>query len=259
MKKLLVPAAAALLATTVAATTATAATQQFSSVQKQQIEAIIKDYIISHPEVLVEAGKTLQKQQMQKMLSHAQIAAVSQADKLVHDSVSPIVGNKAGKVTVIEFYDYQCAVCHEQAPIMEQLIKKYPHVRFIFRQLPIFGPASQYAAKVAIAAYHQGKFDAFNKKLFDAHLMEGQLTKKAVNDIAKAAGVSVPTKDDTHSEEIAKQYFTQGISLARALGFPGTPGLIIMPTNAHPDSDKVTVFLGYSGLHPLEEAIKKAQ
>ncbi len=259
MKKLLVPAIAALLATTMATTSATAASQQFSSAQKQQIETIIKDYIIAHPEVLVEAGKTLQKRQMQKMLSHAQIAAVSQADKLVHDSISPIVGNKAGKVTVIEFYDYQCAVCHEQAPIMEQLVKKYPNVRFIFRQLPIFGPASQYAAKVAIAAYQQGKFDTFNKKLFDAHLMEGQLTKKAVNDIAKASGVTVPTKDDAHSEKIAKQYFTQGVSLARALGFPGTPGLIIMPTSVRPDSDKVTVFLGYSDLPTLEKAIKKAQ
>src|SRR5689334_12549783 len=74
---------------------------------------------------------------------------------LFHQNSDPVAGNPKGKVTVVEFFDYQCSHCMTMAPVIEAIIKNNPNVRVVFKDFPIRGPVSEFAAKAALAANKQ--------------------------------------------------------------------------------------------------------
>ena len=137
MKKLILPLMVTALLAGCNDTTALN-NKDFSPEQKAQIEKIASQYIIEHPEVLVKASETLQKQQMEKQVQSAKQTVVTYADQLIKDAKTPYVGPKDAKVNVIEFFDYQCMFCSKISPIVKQLETENPDVKFIFKETPIF-------------------------------------------------------------------------------------------------------------------------
>jgi protein-disulfide isomerase len=88
--------------------------------QVTQVKGVVHDYLVTNPQVLVEASQSLQKQEMAKMQQTAQNAIVQNANKLFADPATPIAGNTKGNVTVIEFFDYQCPHCKDMKPVVEK-------------------------------------------------------------------------------------------------------------------------------------------
>jgi protein-disulfide isomerase len=84
------------------------------------------------------------------------------AGGLLYRAGDPIAGNPKGKVTLVEFFDYQCGHCIDMAPVIGEIIKANPNVRVIFKEFPIRGPVSDYAARAALAANKQGKYYQFS-------------------------------------------------------------------------------------------------
>jgi protein-disulfide isomerase len=212
---------------TAAATTATttAATSAFSSAQQVAIEKMVHDYLIAHPEVLLEAGQALQMKQQMLMQEKANKVIPTLAASLLHDPSSPVIGNKAGKISVIEFFDYQCPHCKVMGPVMTDLVTQDKDLRVIYKELPIFGPDSEFAAKAALASQKQAKFEAFNKALLAA---QERLTNQTVLDIAKSVGLNVnQLQADMNLPEISKE-LQEVRSLAEKIGISGTPGFIVM-------------------------------
>ena len=66
--------------------------------------------------------------------------------------MAPVLGNPAGDVTLVEFFDYRCPYCRQVAPWLQTLIEEDRGVRIVQKEFPILGPASVYAVHVAIAA-----------------------------------------------------------------------------------------------------------
>src|SRR5437016_13285903 len=89
-------------------------------------------------------------------------ASADSLSALFRQSNDPVAGDPKGKVTVVEFFDYQCSHCADMPPVTAEIIRTNPHVRFGFKDLPIRGPLSQYAAQAALAANRLGKYLAFN-------------------------------------------------------------------------------------------------
>ena len=91
----------------------------------------------------------------------SQVRAVSSAiaGDLLRDPGVPLTGARAANVTVVEFLDYNCPYCRKMHPVLQALIAADPNVRVLYKQWPIFGEASLSAAKVAVAAGWQGKYD----------------------------------------------------------------------------------------------------
>lgn len=231
---------------------------EFSEKQKEQIAQVASQYIIDHPEVLIKASETLQKQQMEEQALASVDNVIQYVDQLVKNDKTPFVGPKDAKVNVIEFFDYQCLYCSKVAPIVKVLQTNNPDVKFIFKETPIFASrweASKYAADMGNWIFQQKGSDAYAKYhdgVFATGKDEGKLSKEDVNTAAKAAGVDISQFD-------AENTFIENFQLFSGLGFKGTPALIVMPTE-NPTRDNVKVIRGYDpkGLKEAIESVKAA-
>src|SRR5215475_12894637 len=130
--------------------------QEFSAPQKSEIERIIRDYIVSHPEVLQEAIAELDKRQAAD-LEKAKTAVASNAETLFNSSRHVVLGNPNGDVTMVEFFDYNCGFCKRAMADMLDLLKNDPKLKIILKEFPVLGPGSVEAAKVAVAVRMQDK------------------------------------------------------------------------------------------------------
>jgi protein-disulfide isomerase len=192
--------------------------------QKDAVNKLVHDYIIEHPEVLVEALKDFEsRQQAVSETARRQAVDDRQAD-LFNDPASPIAGNPKGSTTIVEFFDYRCHYCKGMAKDLSDLIDADHDIRFIYKEFPILGPPSEYAAKAALAAQLQNKYRAFHEALY---AYKGQLANDIVLDVAGKVGLdTAQLQKDMERPEIAAE-IKRNYEIATALKINGTPGFVI--------------------------------
>ena len=139
----------------------------------------------------------------------------------------PAAGAKDADVTIVEFFDYNCPFCKKTAPELQKLLHVDPKVRIVYKEWPIFGDVSEYAARSALAANWQGKFlTAHDSLIGTAHDLD---ETAQVDAILKGVGVDLTqlARDRTaHATEITA-VLSRNAQEAEALGFRGTPGIVI--------------------------------
>lgn len=229
----------------------------FTAKQQAQIQQIVHDYLVNKPQVLIEASQSLQKQQMAELEKNAKQAISSNFSRVVSDPTSLVLGNKNGKVTLVEFLDYQCGHCKAMSPVVENVLKSNPNLRIVVKEFPIFGAGSEFAAGAAIAASKQGidKATAFHSALFNA---KSQLNPDSVMQIAKSVGLdTTKLQNDMKDPAIAKQ-LQDNLDLAQTLGLVGTPAFIITPTQAF-NAAELGFIPGATNEATLQNFINKAQ
>jgi protein-disulfide isomerase len=233
-----------------------AAPEKFTNTQKTEIQQIVRDYLLEKPEILVEVSQKLQQQQQSKANEQAETAIASNKEA-IFDKMSPIVGNPTGKVTIVEFFDYQCIHCKHMAPIMSELIGKDKNVQVLYKELPIFGDESAYAAKAALAANKQQKYQAFHDALMAA---PKGLTNEKVLEIAKTTGLDIEKlKKDIASKEV-EESLAKNKTLAENLGIMGTPVFIVTSNPPQLDDKKKMVFLpGAVSQAKLQQVVEQVQ
>ncbi len=221
-------AAIVLLGASVGATAANTST--LSPGQEQQVQQIVHDYLLNNPQILIEVQQKLQEQQMQQMQQIQKEAAKvipGITSELFQSSSSPVAGNTAGDVTVVEFFDYQCPHCKDMSALIDDLMKQDPKLRVVYKEFPIFGNSSEYASKAALAAMKQGKYVAFHDALMQTN---ESLNKDKVLQIARSAGLNVEQlQQDMNSAAIAQELKTNK-NLAKKLQLVGTPAFVIANT-----------------------------
>jgi protein-disulfide isomerase len=192
--------------------------------QRQAIEQIVREYLLQHPEVIVEAMEELQKRERADEERKAKQGLAENKSKLFNDPASPVAGNPKGDVTLVEFFDYQCGYCKSvQADVM-RLIKEDGKLRFVFKELPILGPASVTASKAALASRAQGKYEPFHNALM---ANRGQLDEATILKLASSVGLDTERlKKDMESPEV-QQAIGANLALAEQLGIRGTPGFVV--------------------------------
>jgi protein-disulfide isomerase len=160
--------------------------------------------------------------------AHAQSASadILSRDAVLRDPDIPDLGNPQGDVTIVEYFDYQCPYCKKAAPDLAQVAREDGKVRIVLKDWPIFGPASAYAAKMALASKFQNKYEEAHDALIAA---KAKLTEAAVDDLLAKAGVDVgrATADRTTHQQEIDALLARNDAQARAFGFRGTPGFII--------------------------------
>jgi protein-disulfide isomerase len=145
------------------------------------------------------------------------------------------VANPNGKVTVTEFYDYRCPHCINVAPQVVALIRAHPDVRFVFKEMPIFGSTSDYAARAALAAKAQGK-DYVG--LYQDFMSARPLTDQEVDRLAVAKGVDMAPLSAPGALARDKAQFDDARALATKLAVDGTPSFIIGDTVIRGEDNK---------------------
>jgi protein-disulfide isomerase len=223
MKTLTGAGAAALLMLTLPV-----AAQEFSAPQKSEIERIIREYLVTHPEVLQEAIAELDKRQTAADLEKAKSAIADNSETLFNSSRQVVLGNPKGDVTLVEFFDYNCGFCKRALPDMMELLKDDPKLRIILKEFPVLGPGSVEAAKVAVAVRMQ---DKGGKKYLDFHQKllggRGQADKARALAVAKEVGMDMKRLDTDMASDEAKASIEESLKLAETLGLNGTPSYIV--------------------------------
>jgi len=217
-----------------------------TAISKSEFERRVHEYLLQHPEVIGEAINRLETQQREQEAKQGQAALRSHADEVFRDPDAPVSGNSNGDATLVEFFDYNCPYCKLMAPVMTQAEAADPKLRVVYKEFPILGPDSLFAAKAALAAAKQGKYVAFHRALYQ---VRGHVDKGKVLETAKIVGIDVARlKLDMQTPEI-NAYIDKNIKLAQALGINGTPGFAV--------GDKVLV--GATDLKSLQTAIEASR
>lgn len=184
----------------------------------------IRNYLLANPEVLVEAMQELEKRQDNQRDAVAQQAITQQDATLFRDGDSPIGGNPAGDVVMVEFNDYQCPYCKRAHQAVKSVTAADGKVKIIYKDLPILGEPSRIAALAALASVKQGKHTELHNALMEYN---GKLDRDRILEIAASTGLDVAQLQKDMEEPKLKEIIDRNIALANALGVRGTPAFVV--------------------------------
>ena len=197
---------------------------EINPTQRQAIDSIIHDYLLQHPDVLIAALRAAQDKLDRDNDAKATQAVAQHRRDIFDDSATPAAGNPEGDVSIVEFFDYRCPYCKQVQPALESLVQQDPKLRLVYKEFPVLGPVSVTAARAALAARRQGKYDAFHAAMMAAH---GSITDNTVYQVAASVGLDVDRlKHDMAAPEVAHA-LKANLALADALDIHGTPAFIV--------------------------------
>lgn len=212
--------------------------QSLAQSDEARIRQVVRDYLLENPEILPEAMERLQLRETQRQLAGA-------GDNLAKPFAGAVLGNPQGSVTLVEFTDYACGYCRASVPEVEALIAANPQLKVVVRELPILSAASETAARWALAAAEQGKFDAFHRAMF----VTGRPDPTTIEAAARSAGLDLERARKFIATPQVEAELKQNLDFARQLRIDGTPTWII--------GDQI--FAGAVGREILQKAIDDAR
>jgi protein-disulfide isomerase len=238
--------------------------KDYLAAHPDEVGEIVKGYLIKHPEAVGEILAEVFKHRQLKAGTAAAASPTAGADA-ASDRSAAIAGNAAalfssphqvtlgnpnGDVTLVEFFDYSCGYCKRALPDMLTLIKGDPNLKIVLKEFPILGPGSAEAARIAIAVRMQDpdgrKYLAFHQELLGA---PGPASKEKALAAAKDQGLDMARlEQDAASDEVGAT-ISEDAKLAAAMGIRGTPGYVV--------GDKVV--FGAVGVGALKERIDAAR
>jgi protein-disulfide isomerase len=219
---------------------------EFTDAQKKEIGAVVKQYLIDNPEIIDEALAELKRRQEDNEAKSAQAAIAENGPAIFRSAGDLVVGNPNGKVTMVEFFDYNCGYCKRAFPDVMKMIEADKDLRIVMKEFPILGPGSLYAARAAIASQKQGKYWEYHQALMKH---EGRMDAAAAIAIAEAMGLDVARlKTDMEAEDVAS-VIGGNEKLAQALNIGGTPAFVI-------DQTLIPGAIGFEGLAEAVKAVR---
>ncbi|CAA7626215.1 DsbA family protein [Magnetospirillum sp. SS-4] len=194
--------------------------------QAEAVKKVVREYLMEHPEVLGEALEALREKMRAQAESDARKMMEARKDEIFKSPDDPVIGNPKGDLTIVEFFDYNCGFCKQAYDSVQEAVKADGKVKVVLKELPILGPDSIVAARVALVAKAQGQ-----AKYEDVHRafmkFRGRLDEKAIFRLAGEAGLNVEQlKKDINGADIDRQ-IKKISDLARSLEISGTPTFII--------------------------------
>jgi protein-disulfide isomerase len=187
-------------------------------------EQRVRDYLIDNPQVLVESIQRMEQQQRAAQTDEFSRIIAVRSDEILNDPETPIGGNPEGDVSLVEFFDYNCPYCRRVAPTLADIEKHDPKLRLVYKEWPILGPNSEFAARAALASRRQGKYVEFHKALM---LASGLINESKVLEVATNVGLDIGRlKQDMEAPEI-KAAIERNKKLAQALRITGTPTFVV--------------------------------
>lgn len=194
--------------------------------QKQEFGAFIREYLLANPEIIEEMSQALEIKKEAESRVMAETAIAKNKDAIFNAPEDIVLGNPAGDVTVVEFYDYNCGFCKRAMTDMIDLLDKDPNVRFVLKEFPILGPDSMAAHRVAMSfrALAPEKYSEFHIKLLGADV---RATESYAIEVAKGFGIEEAALRAGMDDPAIDQSIRQTYELANALGISGTPSFVV--------------------------------
>jgi len=196
----------------------------FSALQKNEIRNTVREYLQENPQVVLEAIEKIRSQQQRSEGRQRQNAVTARADQLFNSRSDPSVGDPKASVTIVEFFDYQCPYCRRMSQQLAKLNQEDPDLRIVYKEYPVFGPASTLAASAAMGALRQGKYEEFHLALMGAR---GAPTERSIFRLAARIGLDTERLRADMNSATPRRIFERNRQLAAELGIRGTPAFVI--------------------------------
>ncbi len=231
-------------------TSAAPAQTQFNPNQRTEIEAILKDYLFKNPDVLRDSLNEMERRQkVEEELARSK-AVADQASLIYNSPRQAVLGNPNGKVTLVEFFDYNCGFCKKALGDLAQLVKEEPDLRVVIKDFPVLGPGSVEAAEVATALRSQLKGDKywqFHQKLLST---KGPVSKVQALATAKEMGADMSKLDKDMADPATRASLQEVMQIADSLQLTGTPSYVLA-------NDVIVGAVGYDALKDKVANVKK--
>ncbi|MCW9033518.1 MAG: DsbA family protein [Alphaproteobacteria bacterium] len=192
----------------------------------KQMTEMVREILLKNPEIVVEALQVFEAKKREAEHQAVQKTLAEDGKDVFAHPDDPVAGNPSGDITLVEFFDYRCAYCKRVHKTVQKLIKEDGGLKYVFKEFPILGPASTFAARAALAARPQGKYVPFSNALMEA---KGSYSEGQVFGIAKDVGINVKAlkKEMKDNLEAIDQVIDRNIKLAQKLNITGTPAFIV--------------------------------
>ncbi len=201
-----------------------ATTTTTTSSAPANLGASIETYLKENPNIIRESLELAARKEREEAEKRIAENYLKNLDELHNIENSPFVGPKDAKITIVEFFDFNCGYCKRLAPALKEVIKNNSDVRFIFKPVAFLAPSSQTAAKALLAAAENDK----HYELYEALLTHnGQITDSVIDEKIKSVGLNLDaTKKLMDSEKVNKN-FEEIVQLSRQVEVQGVPTLIL--------------------------------
>lgn len=172
---------------------------------------------------------------------------------------SPMLGDPNAKITIVEFGDYQCTYCHLfHQNTKDTLLQQYVDtgkVNFVFRDFPLNGPDSVFAADAAYCAGDQGKYWQYHDELYKNWAGEktGWVNQKSLDTFATTVGLDLSTFDKCLADKKYEQKVLDNQKFGESIGIDGTPSFVVF------NSKDITKIVGAQPISAFQQVIDKFQ
>lgn len=195
--------------------------------ERDSFRAEIREYLLSNPEVLMEAIGVLEERRAQNAAQNDLSLIADNREAIFNDGYSYVGGNPDGDITVVEFLDYQCSFCKRAFPVVEELITSDGNIRIIIKEFPILGDASVMGSRYALAVKNLYGDDAYKNVHDELMSLRGSLTPQTLVRVSEILDFD---HDDIRAEmenEDITTIINENRALAQTLQIQGTPTFVI--------------------------------
>ncbi len=199
---------------------------QAQTPDRAAIENIMREYLLANPEILLEMQDALETRQQEQQRTASLETIKQNRDAIFNSSFDGVVGNPDGKITIVEFYDYNCGYCKRAMDDMDALTKSDPDLRFVLKEFPILSADSQKASIVSMAFHllQPEKYGEFHRALMT---VDGRATEEAAIRIAVSLGAGEAELREKMKDPSIPQALSATYELATRLSVTGTPSYVV--------------------------------
>ncbi len=199
--------------------------ENVNNISDADLDKKIRDYIINHPEILIESIEGLQKKSFQESNKKVMDYLAKHTDLIETQDNPPMLGNKDGDISVVMFYDYNCSYCKKAHKFNQDLLEKDSNVKIILRPLPILGDSSMYLSKISLAVHkaYEEKFPMIHDILMTSENITEQQMKITLNDY----DVDYEIIENELNSFSIKQLINKNFEFAKQLGIKGAPSYVV--------------------------------
>ena len=204
--------------------------ETMTDAERLAFRAEVRAYLLENPEVLTEAIAVLEDRQTAEAVARdVQMLAQNKA-AIFEDTSSWVGGNPDGDITVVEFMDYRCGYCRKAWAEVEELIASDGNIRFVVKEFPILGEASDLSSRFAIATLQLAGPEAY-KRAHDALItLRSEATKPALERLAGDLGLDATAIMARMDAPEVTAVIQANHALAQTLDISGTPTFVVQGT-----------------------------
>lgn len=194
------------------------------ALDEEEVKRLALEAILENPDIIMEAVAIIREREAAAEAESRDLVLSQQRELLEQDPNAPTIGSADSSAVIVEFFDYNCPYCQRAAADVKALMATDSDIRVVYREWPILGDGSVFAARAALASQKQGQYEAFHFALMEA---KGRKTEASVLRIAKDVGLDLDKLTEDMKAPEVDAHIETTMELAQALGFNGTPAFVI--------------------------------